>query len=119
MVNNNVNSDKCVPKSSVKVVPTTDTSSDTQKSKNKDNMPKIDISHEVCGIANCMSCAFNVMYVYFNSKHASSDKTAPRRHMNSKKNVKSKSVPSELLNNVKHVKTETTSPQHLNNAKKI
>ena len=41
------------------------------------NMPKIDLSHEACGVANCMTCAFNVMYVYFNSKHASSDKTAP------------------------------------------
>ena len=64
------------------------------------NMPKIDISHEACGVANCMSCAFNVMYVYFNSKHASSDKTAPRQHMNSKKNVKTKNVPYKTLNNV-------------------
>ena len=57
-----------------------------------------------------MSCAFNVMYVYFNNKHASSDKTAPHQHMNSKNNVKSKIVPSKSLNNVKHAKTKTAIP---------
>ena len=99
MVNNIVISDQCVPENSVEVVPTIETNSDTQKSEHKDNMytmhnmPKIDIYHEACGVANCMSCAFNVMYVYFNSKLASSDKTAFRQHMNSKKHVKYKIVP--------------------------
>ena len=116
MVNNNVMSDQFVPESYVKVVPKTETNSDTQKSEHKDNMstmhnmPKIDISHEACGVGNCMSCAFNVMYVYFNSKHASSDKIAPCQHMNSKKRVKYKNVPSKLLNNVKNFKTKTVGP---------
>ena len=68
---------------------------DTHKLEQKDNMsnmPNIDLSHKACGVAICMSCAFNVMFVYF-SKHASSDKTAPRQHMNSKKHVKSKLFP--------------------------
>ena len=48
----------------VKVVPTTETNSDTDKLEHKDNMsnmhnmPKIDLSHKACGVANCMSCAF-------------------------------------------------------------
>ena len=74
-------SSKSVPEVPVKVVLTTETVSDTDKVEQKDNMynmPKIDISHKACGVVNCMSCAFNVMYAYFNSKHASSDKTAPR-----------------------------------------
>ena len=50
------------------------------------------------------------MFVYFNSKHASSDNTAPCQHMNNKKHVKSNIVPSQHLNNVKNVKTKTTSP---------
>ena len=55
------------------------------------NMPKIYPTHKACGIANCMSYAFNVMFVYFNSKHACNDKTAPRQHVNSnKKHVKTK-----------------------------
>ena len=66
-----------------------------------------------------MSCAFNVMYVYFNSKHASSDKTAPRQHMNSKKHVKSKTVPSKILNNMKHANNKVVLPQHLINAKNV
>ena len=66
-----------------------------------------------------MSCAFNVMYVYFNSKHASSDKTAPRQHMNSKKHVKTKIVPSKHLNNVKHAKNKVVPPQHVNNDKNV
>ena len=109
----------------VKVVPTTETNSDTHKLEKKDNMsnmhnmPKIDLSHEVCGVVNCMSCTYNVIYVYFNSKHASSDKTAPRQHMNNKKHVKSKIVLSKHLNNVKHAKTKTPPPQHLNNAKNV
>ena len=71
MVNYNVKSNPCVPEVPVIVVPTTETNSDTQKLENKDNMstmhnmPKIDISNEACGVANCMSCAFNVMYDYF------------------------------------------------------
>ena len=66
MVNNNVISDQCVPESSVKVVPTTESNSDTQKSEHKDNMsvmhnmPKIDISHKACGVAElyvlCFQC---------------------------------------------------------------
>ena len=88
-------SSKSVPEVPVKVVLTTETVSDTDKLEQKDNMhnmPKIDISNEACGVANCMSCAFNVMYAYFNSKHASSDKTAPRQHMNSKMHVRTKSI---------------------------
>ena len=57
-------SSKSVSVVPVKVVLTTETVSDTDKLEQKDNMhnmPKIDISHEACGIANCMSCAFNVM----------------------------------------------------------
>ena len=70
------------------------------------NMPNLDLSHKACGVSNCMSCAFNVMHVYFNSKHESSDKTASRQHMNSKKHAKSKNVPSQNLNNVKHAKNQ-------------
>ena len=81
------------------------------------NMPKFDLSHKACGVADCMSCGFNVMYVYFNSKHASSDKTAPHQHMNSKKHVKTKNVPSKHLNNVKHAKNKVVPPQHVNNDK--
>ena len=62
------------------------------------NMPNIDLSHKACGVANCMSCAFNVTYVYFNSKHVSSDNTAPRQHMNNIKHVKFKTVISQNLN---------------------
>ena len=57
------------------------------------NMPSIDLSHKACGVANCMSCTFNVMFIYFNSKHASNDKTDPRQHLNNKKHVKSKTAP--------------------------
>ena len=93
---NDAMSSKSVPEVPVKVVLTTDTVSDTDKVEQKDNMhnmPKIDISHKACGVANCMSCAFNVMYAYFNSKHASSDKTAPRQHMNNKMHARAKVVP--------------------------
>ena len=106
----------------VKVVLTTETVSDTDKLEQKDNMhnmPNIDISHEACGIANCMSCAFNVMYAYFNSKHASSDKTAPRQHMNSKMHVRAKAVPVNHLNNLKHAKGKGVSPQQLNNVNNV
>ena len=67
---NNAMSSKLVPEASVKVVFTTETVSDTDKLEQKDNMhnmPKIIISHEKCGVANFMSCAFNVMYAYFNT----------------------------------------------------
>ena len=110
-------SSKSVSVDPVKVVLTTETVSDTDKLEQKDNMhnmPKIVISHEACGVVNCMSCAFNVMYAYFNSKHASSDKTAPRQHMNSKNHVRSKVVPVNHLNNMKHAKGKGFSPQQLN-----
>ena len=103
----NAMSSKLVPEVPVKVVLTTETVLDTDKLEQNDNMhnmPKIDISHKACGFANCMSCAFNVMYAYFNSKHASSDKTAPRQHMNNKMHVRAKTVPVKNLNNVKHAK---------------
>ena len=77
----------------INVVLTTETILDTDKLEQKDNMhnmPKLDLSHKACDVANCMSCAINVMYAYFNSKHASSDKTAPRQHMNNKKHVRAK-----------------------------
>ena len=106
----------------VKVVFTTETGSDTDKLEQKDNMhnmPNIDISHEACGVANCMSCAFNVMYAYFNSKHASSDKTAPRQYMNSKMHVRAKVVPVNHLNNVNHAKEKSVSPQQLNHVNNV
>ena len=89
----NAMSSKSVPEVPVKVVLTTETVLDTDKLEQKDNMhnmPKIDISHKACGVANCMSVAFNVMYAYINSKHASSDKTAPRQHVNNKMHVRAK-----------------------------
>ena len=104
---NDAMSSKSVPEVPVKVVLKTETASDIDKVEQKynmHNMPKIDISHKACGVVNCMSCAFNVMYAYFNSKHASSDKTAPRQHMNNKMHVRAKDVPIKHLNNVKHVK---------------
>ena len=95
----NVQSDRCVPKGSVKV----DQSASPSKTNlgkhklkqhdiksNMHNMPSIDLSHKYCGVANCMSCAFNVMSAYFTSKHPSTDKTAPRQHMNNKKHAKPK-----------------------------
>ena len=119
-VNNDAMSNKSVPKVPVKVVPTTETDLDTDKLEQKDNMHNnFDLSHKACGVANCMSCAFNVMYVYFNSKHASSDKTAPRQHMNNKKHVKAKTVPAKNLNNVKHAKNKGVSPQHVNKDKNV
>ena len=115
-------SNKSVSEVPVKVVLTTETNLDTDKLEHKDNMhnmPKLDLSHKECGVANCMSCAFNVMYVYFNSNHASSDKIAPRQHMNNKKPVKAKSVPAKNLNNVKHAKNKGVSPQHMNHDKNV
>ena len=112
-------SNKSVAKVPVKVVPTTETNLDTDKLEQKDNMPKFDLSHKGCGVADCMYCAFNVMYVYFNSKHASSDKTAPCQHMNNKKHVKAKTVPAKNLNNVNHAKNKGVSPQHVNKDKNV
>ena len=103
-----------------KVVLTTNTVLDTDKLEQKDNMhnmPKIDISHKEYSVANCMSCAFNVMYAYFNRKHASSDKTAPRQHINNKMHVKAKIVPVKNLNNLKHAKEKGISSQHMNQDK--
>ena len=77
-------------------------------------MPKIDISHKACGVAKCMSCAFNFMYAYFNSKHASSDKIVPRQHMNNKRHVRAKTVPVKNLNNMKRAKGKGVSPQQMN-----
>ena len=115
-------SSKSVPEVPVKVVLTTETVSDTNKVEQKDNMhnmPKIDISHKSCGVVNCMSCAFNVMYAYFNSKHASSDKIAPRQHMNNKMHVRAKAVPLKHLNNVKHAKEKGISPQQMNQVNNV
>ena len=111
---NDAMSNKLVPEAPVKVVLTTETVLDTDKLEQKDNMhnmPIIDISHKAFGVTNCMSFAFNVMYAYFNSKHASSDKTATRQHMNNKMHVRSKTVPVKNLNNLKQVKEKGISPQ--------
>ena len=114
---NDAMSSKSVPEVPIKVVFTIETVSDTDKVEHIDNMhnmPKIDISHKTCGVANCMSCAFNVMYAYFNSKHAFSDKTAPRQHMNNKMHVRANTVPVKNLNNMKHAKGKGVSPQQMN-----
>ena len=113
-ITNDAISNKSVPEVHVKVVLTTETVLDTDKLEQKDNMHKIDISHKACGVVNCMSCAFNVMYAYFNSKHASSDKVAPRQHMNNKMHVRAKTVPVKNLNNLKHAKGKGISPQQMN-----
>ena len=102
-------------RSLLKLFFTIETALDTDKLEQKNkmhNMRKLDISHKACGVANCMSYAFNVMYAYFNSNHASSDKTAPHQHMNKKKHVRAKIVPAKNLNNVKHAKNKGVSPQH-------
>ena len=84
ILSQNVQQVKHVPKCSVKVVNTPKTNLDTGVRKNNNcastsnNMPTINVLHKACGVANCMSCAFNVMSAYFNSKHASDNKTAPR-----------------------------------------
>ena len=94
----NVQSNKSVPKGSAKVVQTTKTNLDTHKlehnvnAPNMHTMPSIDASHKFCGVSNCMTCAFNAMFAYFNNKHASSDKTAPRQHVNSKKYARAKTA---------------------------
>jgi hypothetical protein len=98
---NFVHTDKGMPEVEAKVVPATinvKPISDTPISErvkdtsiNMHAMPTIDKSHKACGVSSCMSCAFNVMYAYFNDNHASIDKTAPRQHINSKF-VKSRTV---------------------------
>ncbi|KAL8126837.1 hypothetical protein AgCh_013946 [Apium graveolens] len=95
--------EKIVSKSSeskvpVKVVKTTETNSDTHELDNNNAMstmhklPAVNHSHKACGVANCMSCAFNMMYAYFNGKHVSNDKTTPRQHVNNMKHDRSKTV---------------------------
>ena len=121
-VNNDAMSNKLVHEVPVKVVSTTESDLNTDKLEQKDNMhnmPKIDLSHKACGVANCMSCAFNVMYVYFNSKHGYSDKTDHRQHMNNNKHVKVKTVPAKNLNNVKQAKNKGASPQHVTKNKNV
>ena len=95
----NVKPSKWVRKGSVKVVHITSPLKtdlgnpkvkNNNNSHNMNNMPTINTSHKAYGVVNCMSCAFNVMYAFFNSKHASNDKTAPRQHVNNKKHVKTK-----------------------------
>ena len=44
---------------------------------NMHNMPAINLNHKPCGVSNCMSCVLNVMSAYFNSMHASNNKTTP------------------------------------------
>ena len=75
------------------------------KLSNVNNMHVVDTSHKSCGVANCMSCAFNVMSAYFNSIHASSDKTAPRQHPNHNKHVRAKTA------SPPRVRKETVSPK--------
>ena len=76
----------------------TETNSDTHELDNKNampnmhNMPVVNFSHKSCGVLNCMSCAFNVMYAYFNSKHVSNNKTTPRQHVNNRKHDRSKTA---------------------------
>ena len=114
IIANDAMSNKIVPEVPVKVVLTIENVLETYKLEQKDNMPKLDLSHKACGVANCMSCAFNVMYAYFNSKHASSDKITPRQNMNNKIYVRAKTVPVKNLNNVKHAKDKGISPQQMN-----
>ncbi|KAK1379914.1 hypothetical protein POM88_026658 [Heracleum sosnowskyi] len=81
-------SKKCISDIPVKVSTTEKTKSDIHKldqNNCRTNMPVVNSSHKACGVINCMSCAFNVMYAYFNKKHVSKDKTAPRQHVNNKK----------------------------------
>ncbi|KAL8095394.1 hypothetical protein AgCh_036748 [Apium graveolens] len=87
-----------VSKAPFKVVKATETNSDTHELDNKNaistmhNLPVGNPSHKACGVPNCMSCAFNLMYAYFNGKHVSSDKTTPRRHVNNRKHDRSKTA---------------------------
>ena len=67
IVNKNVMPNKNVPKNSVKVVQTMKTNLDIHRLEQKDNtsnmhnIPKIDLSHKAYVVADCMSCAFNVI----------------------------------------------------------
>ncbi|KAL8124816.1 hypothetical protein AgCh_012462 [Apium graveolens] len=93
--------EKAISKSSVskvpvKVVKATETNSDTYELDNTNAMstmhklPIVNPSHKACGVPDCMSCAFNLMYAYFNGKHVSNDKTTPRQHVNNRKHDRSK-----------------------------
>ncbi|KAL8092767.1 hypothetical protein AgCh_034863 [Apium graveolens] len=95
--------EKAISKSSVskvpvKVVKVTETNSDTHELDNTNAMstmhklPIVNPSHKACGVPDCMSCAFNLMYAYFNGKHVSNDKTTPRQHVNNKKHDRSKTA---------------------------
>ena len=95
--------EKIISKSSeskvpVKVVKATETNSDTHELDNNNAMstmhklPIVNPSHKACGVPDCMSCAFNLMYAYFNGKHVSSDKTTPRQHVNNMKHDRSKTA---------------------------
>ncbi|KAL8113483.1 hypothetical protein AgCh_020703 [Apium graveolens] len=96
--NEKVVSKSSVSKVPVKVVKATETNSDTHELDNKNAMstmhklPAVNHSHKACGVSNCMSCAFNMMYAYFNGKHVSNDKTTPRQHVNNKKHDRSKTA---------------------------
>ena len=98
LANEKVVSKSSVSKVPVKVVKATETNSDTHELDNKNAMstmhklPAVNHSHKACGVANCMSCAFNMMYAYFNGKHVSNDKTTPRQHVNNKKHDRSKTA---------------------------
>ncbi|KAL8133025.1 hypothetical protein AgCh_008470 [Apium graveolens] len=67
LTNEKVVSKSSVSKVSVKVVKATETNSDTHELDNKNAMstmhklPAVNHSHKVCGVSNCMSCAFNMM----------------------------------------------------------
>ncbi|KAL8115144.1 hypothetical protein AgCh_021826 [Apium graveolens] len=98
LANEKVVSKSSVSKVPVKVVKATETNSDTHELDNKNAMstmhklPAVNHSHKACGVSNCMSCAFNMMYAYFNGKHVSNDKTTPRQHVNNKKHDRSKTA---------------------------
>ncbi|KAL8125672.1 hypothetical protein AgCh_013075 [Apium graveolens] len=98
LANEKVVSKPSVSKVPVKVVKATETNSDTHELDNKNamstmhNLPIVNPSHKVCDVPNCMSCAFNLMYAYFNGKHVSSDKTTPHQHVNNRKYNRSKTA---------------------------
>ncbi|XP_074351444.1 uncharacterized protein LOC141690552 [Apium graveolens] len=98
IANESVASNKCVSKDKAKVVQTTKVNLKThdvgQKSNmpNMHNMPTINLFHKAYIVANCMSCPFNVTFVYFNAKYTSNDKTPLRQHVNNKKHDRPKAV---------------------------
>ena len=53
--------------------------------------------------------AFNVMYAYFNSNHASSNKTVPVKNLNNLKHAKGKGVSPQQMNQYNNVKSKTAS----------